>query len=281
MALEMNGIIIAGDGNVMADGGATLELDKTLFGDGPYTIRFTPDNNASTSSIETAALFTLGTSSIPSTNKSDKLIVGKGNTDNPSNALRITDTAVYIDGNYNASGADYAEMFEWDDENILEDDRCGRFVTLQGEKIRLANKDDDFILGIISGNPSVIGNVQDDQWKGMYLYDIYGRPIYEDVIIPAQTNENGDIIIEEHTERQQKLNPAYDNKIEYIPRSKRPEWDAVGMLGKLVVLDDGTCKVNEYCYPSIEGIATHSNKRTSYRVLSRLDKSHIKVLILT
>lgn len=35
------------------------------------------------------------------------------------------------------------------------------------------------------------------------------------------------------TQKRRKLNPAYDPAHEYIPRSERPEWDTVGLMGKL------------------------------------------------
>ena len=52
------------------------------------------------------------------------------------------------------------------------------------------------------------------------------------------------------------------------------------MIGKLIAIDDGTSEVNGYCYPSSDGIATKSSDKTRYRVLSRIDESHIKVLII-
>lgn len=94
---------------------------------------------------------------------------------------------VFASGNYNASGADYAEFFEWADGNPESVDRAGRFVTLEGEHIRLAGPGDGYILGIVSGAPSVVGDVYDDQWQGMYLTDVFGRPIFEDVEVPDVT----------------------------------------------------------------------------------------------
>lgn len=233
----------------------------------------------------------IGRCNIVSNSEADRLIIGKGvNPNNKSNCFRVTNTGVYASGSYNSSGADYAEFFEWADSNPEQEDRAGLFVTLEGEKIRLARPDDDFILGIVSGEPSVCGDVYDDQWKGMYLYDIYGRPLWEDVKVPDETveepnPENPDetitrVIIPAHTEHRQKLNPDYDNTQPYVPRSERPEWDAVGMLGKLVVRDDGTCRVNECCTVGENGAATYSGERTKYRVMARLDESHIRVLIL-
>lgn len=134
------------------------------------------------------------------------------------------------------------------------------------------------------------GDVHDDQWRGMYLYDIFGRPLWEDVEVPARTAEVPDqshsgqtvtrVVIPAHTERRQMLDPAYDSTQTYIPRTARPEWFAVGMMGKLVVIDDGSCQVDGWCAVGEGGGATHSQERTKYRVLSRLDESHIRVLIL-
>jgi hypothetical protein len=57
---------------------------------------------------------------------------------------------------------------------------------------------------------------------------------------------------------------------------KRPEWVAVGMLGKLLVRDDGTCKPGEYCISNNEGIATASDK--GYRVIKRTGPNQVLVV---
>ena len=209
-------------------------------------------------------------------------IIGNGSSLGRSNCFRVYTSAVYGNGAYNSSGADYAEYFEWLDSNTNAEDRAGRFVTLDGDKIRLATSEDDYILGIVSGNASVIGDSHDDQWSQMYERDIFGRFIFEDAEIPAETKEiDGEevIIRPAHTEHRLKLNSAYDNTQTYIPRSERPEWDAVGMVGKLVALDDGTCEVNGYCAPSNGGIATKAAK-SKYRVMKRIDANHIQIVIL-
>lgn len=210
-----------------------------------------------------------------------RFIVGKGSSDSSrANCLRVTDTGVYATGNYNTSGADYAELFEWADKNPKAEDRAGRFMTLDGEKIRIATPQDEYILGIVSGNPSVVGDVHDDQWSGMFLTDIFGRPLWEDVEVPDEVDEEGNIIVPAHTKHRQKLNPAYDNNQAYQPRTERPEWDAVGLVGKLVALDDGTCSVNGWATVGEGGIATMSTNCTKYRVMARLDDTHIRVMIL-
>ena len=236
-------------------------------------------------------------------NPSGKFVIGKGSSNTArANCFRVTDTAVYATGNYNTTGADYAEYFEWEDGNPTNEDRRGLFVALHKDKISLANPNDDFIFGIISGNPSVIGDSHEDQWNGMYLYDIYGTPIMEEVEVPErkeireiekqpiydedgneieQEKEYEEIIVEEaRTEIRQKLNPNYNNEQLYIPRSERKEWEVVGMLGKLVAIDDGSCEENGWCKVGQGGIATKSEQVTKYRVMKRLDQNHIKIFIL-
>lgn len=176
------------------------------------------------------------------------------------------------------SGADYAEYFEWVDGNVNNEDRRGRFVTLDGENIRYATAEDEYILGIVSAVPSIIGDGQTEMWRDKYLNDIYGAKVEEVVEVEETTNENG-VVIPAHIERRWVLNPEYDPNQEYIPREERPEWDAVGIIGKLVVIDDGSCEVNGYCCPSINGIATMSESKTPYRVMERLDATHVKVFI--
>ena len=208
------------------------------------------------------------------------LIVGCGTGSSAkANCFRATESNTY-GKTYNTSGADYAEMFEWLDKNQLNEDRAGKFVTLDGDKIRLANEKDTYILGVVSGNASVIGDSYADQWAYMYEQDVFGRPIYETVTIPEKRDENGDLIVEEHTEEQLKVSSKYDSEKKYIPRNERPEWAAIGLLGKLVCLDDGTAKVNDYVKPNENAIATVSETQTKYRVMRRIDVSHIQIMIL-
>ena len=219
-------------------------------------------------------------------------IIGNGGTNSTrSNCFRIQYNGVtYSKGSYNTSGADYAEYFEWLDGNTKKEDRAGLFVTLDGEKIRIATPDDDYILGIVSACPSIVGNAQDDQWGNMYEKDVFGREITEEIDVPDKVIEMPDpenpertitqVICEAHKEIVPKLNTEYDSTQKYIPRSERPEWDTVGMLGKLVTVDDGSCEVNGWCKVGKGGVATKSEKRTQFRVMSRLDKNHIRVLIL-
>lgn len=205
--------------------------------------------------------------------------VGYGTSSAKGNALtiygdgRCKGTAAFL-----SSGADYAEYFEWLDGNPNNEDRRGHFVTLDGDKIKLANKG-DFILGIVSASPCFVGNTQSEEWQGKYLVDVFGEKIFVDVEIPEQTDEKTKEVIPAHTVKQLALNPNYDPEQEYVPREYRQEWAAVGMIGQIVVVDDGTCEVNGYCTVVEKGIATKSTETTPYRVMSRIDESHIKILV--
>lgn len=194
-------------------------------------------------------------------------VIGNGQYLARSNAFRVNfDGQVFGLSAFNSTGADYAEYFEWDDQNENAEDRIGHFVSLVGDKIKIAEPDED-IIGVITGMSSIIGNANEDTWGSMYVRDIFGRFIMEDIEIPS---EFGTIVTQNP-----KLNPSYDARKEYIPRSKRKEWDTVGLLGQIVVIDDGTCVGGGKCTVATGGIATAGNK---YRVLKRLDDNHILIL---
>jgi hypothetical protein len=131
----------------------------------------------------------------------------------------------YCDGAWTGGGADYAEYFEWSDGNPDEEDRRGIAVVLDGDKIRPAAAGEDPI-GVISGNPSVVGDAAWNKWSGKYLRDDYGTYIQEDYEV---TDKDGNTVIQQR----RKLNPAYDPDQEYTSREERPEWDCVGLMGKL------------------------------------------------
>lgn len=129
------------------------------------------------------------------------------------------------DGTWTGGGADYAEFFEWEDGNTNQEDRRGIAVVLTENKIREAFPGEDPI-GVISGNPSVVGDAAWNKWSGKYLRDEFGTYVQEDYEVE---DDDGNVIIQQR----RKLNPAYDPSVEYIPREQRPEWDCVGLMGKL------------------------------------------------
>lgn len=195
-----------------------------------------------------------------------RMALGNGtSTSAKSNAFSIGLTGDVYGGTYNSTGADLAEYFEWSDGNAKGDDRRGLAVTLDGDKIRIAQQGDD-VIGIISATASVIGDAH-DYYHNKYAKDKYGAILYEDV-----TNEYGDTV------RQPMVNPDYDTNQTYVPRSERQEWGCVGLMGKLIVHDDGSLGVGDYADVGVDGRFTRVTYRTQFRVMRRLGDDLVLVL---
>ncbi len=234
------------------------------------------------------------------TGTSNAFIIGNGSSASNSNAIRADyNGKMWCKSAYSATGADYAELFEWLDGNPDNEDRRGYFVTMDGEKIKKADAG-DWILGIVSANPCVLGNT-DTEWQGQFLKDEFGAYLTEEFTetvtnmryVPEVDedgnpvlNENGEQteVLEEYEEEiigtRYVLNPDYDPDAPYVDRMSRPEWDAVGMIGVLAVRDDGTCKVNGFCSCKDGGIATASETETKYRVTRRINDHVVKVILI-
>lgn len=207
----------------------------------------------------------------------DAFIIGKGTSSSGANAFRVTYAGkTYVATSGVSVGADYAEFFEWQDSNLNNEDRRGYFVTLDGENIKIAEPD-DYILGIVSGMPCIIGN-GDETWRGRYIQDEFGAFITEEFEYEEEVmdEETGEIKTVTKTGTRYKENPDYDPTRPYIQREDRPEWDTIGMMGVLSVRDDGTCKVNGFCKVAEGGIATAAE--SGYRVISRVNENIVKVV---
>ena len=183
--------------------------------------------------------------------------------------------------------ADYAEFFEWKDGNQYNEDRVGHFVTIDGNKIEIATDPDQYILGIVSGEPFVLGNGDCDTWNGMYLKDEFNRTIYEPapkMELDKDTNEYKQVLDEDgnivYEGTRPKINPDYDPSKPYISRFDRKEWAPVGMLGVLSVIQDGTCEVNGYACCNKDGIATKCNRTDpgAYRVIAKISDKVVRVI---
>jgi len=240
-------------------------------------------------------------------NTTSALIIGNGVQEiSRSNAFRFEFNGNAYGNAWITGGADYAEMFEWQDGNPLGEDRAGYFVTLEGKHIRKATPQDGYILGVVTAAPSVVGDCHGLGWRNMYQRDKFGRVLYEwaEVEQTAPLDEaykeawrkaflqsreeaimNGAPIPNAAPpEKMQKvimyvpkINPDYDPNREYISRDERKEWSAVGMMGKLIVLDDGSCAPNGYCTVGKDGIATASGN--GYRVLERLGEDTVRIVL--
>ena len=249
-----------------AEGRSTVSLDYQHAG-GHY-------NNTNTATASKSSGTGTGTS----------FVIGNGIPTSKSNAFRVDDNGTpYSKAGLNTTGADYAEFFEWEDGNENNEDRRGYFVTLDGKHIKIA-KEGDWILGIVSGFPAIIGN-GDEEWKGRYIFDDFGCPVieefeYEEEEYETITNDDGEeeVITKKvkKTGTKWKEVPEYDPTQPYTGRMQRKEWSAIGMLGVLSVRDDGSCKVNGFCKLADGGIATDSD--TGYRVVKRVTDNIVEVI---
>ena len=223
--------------------------------------------------------FVIGSYNIADSDSNYKLIIGNGTSDARTNSLTVDLTGnLAIAGTMSSAGADYAEFFEWKDGNPEVEDRVGYIVSLDGDKIILANEG-DYILGVVSGTATVLGDNPEWNWAKRWITDDFGRIQYEDKVIHHEAEErNGETIPAwDETIKAPITNPDYNPDQKYIKRADRPEWSAVGMMGKLYVRDDGTCQVNGFAKP-INGVATASTSGTM-RVIERVSDNVIRVVI--
>ncbi len=165
------------------------------------------------------------------------------------------DGATFADGAYSGAGADYAEWFESSDGKEIP---VGSSVVLLDGKVAVAQPGDEAkIVGVIRPKTDTneyvaVGNSAEDYWAGKFLTDEYGSFIYESVDYYKWIDPNGEhkgyyanqippgVVVPENKEvvpncPMKKLNPAYDPNQAYTPRSARPEWHIVGMLGQIPV----------------------------------------------
>jgi hypothetical protein len=160
------------------------------------------------------------------------------------------DGTVAADGAYSGSGADYAEYFRWADGNPDREDRRGLAV-VAGGCVRPATAADAAlaIIGVVSANPTVIGDAAWSYWTGKYQRDDYGSLVTESCELVSWEDAEGrshsayaDAIPDgvalppdARRERQSRpaLNPDYDPSLSYTPRAERPEWATIGLMGKL------------------------------------------------
>lgn len=191
-------------------------------------------------------------------------ISGIPSTANKTIKLKANGGVGVFEGGTSVGPADYAEFFEWLDNNPLKEKRFGYFVSLVGDKIEIGNKN---IIGIISSKPAIIGDASPFKWSEMYQKDEWGieilkkfskyslkideenninifidekNNIYSE--LPNITNLTGELYTENIENKlfiediyEKVLNPSYDYKNEYVSREDRPEWSPVGLLGKLRV----------------------------------------------
>lgn len=142
--------------------------------------------------------------------------------------FKVTHDGVYHGTNAAIQAADYAEWFEGQP-----DLPPGVSVVIGDAGVRAfdaATDALDDIIGITRPHDTrlaLIGNAAEDHWAKLYRTDDFGAPVWAEA-----KDADGRIY------RTQALNLAYDPSRPYTPRSQRPEWSLVGLLGQIPLRDD-------------------------------------------
>lgn len=255
---------------------------------GDYSAAFGKHNNNTDSTGATApyCLFTIGFGQDSSSEKNVFRVSKEGN--------------VYALSSSISTGADYSEYIRpWFDDNVDNEDRRGYLVTVRNGKLYKAEPG-DYIVGITSGNPSVIGN-GDEDWVHRWERDEFNSLIFKEVEVddyePKLEEVEIDGVIEQrpvldekgnpvqvkigsHIEKQTVQVPDYDETQKYIERKDRPEWDCVGMIGIIPVRDDGTCEPGGFAKCRGYGIATKADEyrcHETFFVIERINDHLISV----
>ena len=76
--------------------------------------------------------------------------------------------SVYTETGYFSNSTGYAEVFEWADSNLNNEDRLGYTVTLNAEGKLIVADEGDPVLGVIVENAALIGDANWNAWKDKY-----------------------------------------------------------------------------------------------------------------
>lgn len=256
-----------------AEGCGTMACAPNAHAEGENTVASGPNSHAAGIGTLAAqnAQFVAGKYNTQDVTGSSLFIIGNG----VSQAVRSNALAVQTLGNivaqgaYSNNGSNYAEMFEWNDSNETSEDRVGYFVTFETgtNKIRKANADDAYVLGIITSDSTVIGNNYDAGWNEPYVKDTFGRIVYTTAAVIA--GEEAESTVEPKAIKTPQINSNYNSSKVFIPRNEQAKWGQVGIMGKIWIRHDGTCNVGDFCKSNAEGIATKADAGTGYYVLEK------------
>ena len=172
----------------------------------------------------------------------------------------------YADGSFNGGGADYAEMFEWNDGNPNDEDRVGLFVKISSDGVLPNGKievgGDGMIVGPVSSMPGMVVNNPGMRWNSKFVVDDFGR-----FTLDADGNRQ--------------LNPNYDSTLSYQGRTGRKEWSPIALKGRVRV----RASTNIGIYPSsksgltvnvnADGTVSDAGSKGKYKVLQVVKQKEI------
>lgn len=195
--------------------------------------------------------------------------------------------------------ADYAEFFEWKDENINNEKRYGYFVSLDGDKIEIGNYN---LIGIVSANPAIITDSAPFKWKDSFVTDEWGNKEYvtykkykiqlnsgnnsnneEEIIVSARTINTE----EENFTGETSSNNTIENYIEIYFDEKNNVYSVLPGLGDILGVlytGDTTEKIyiEDVSYPKINPLYDPSQtyipreERPEWSPIGLLGKLHVR-----
>lgn len=184
----------------------------------------------------------------------------------------------------------FSEMYEW---VKIPKQKLGLFVQFSKRYPNMIEPfhDKDGVLVGVSTICSTVDSDDPNEWKYAYMCNNVGDNFLKKEVLAVgikQYDQNLEMsyISTRPYEHYKKIeNEAYNKDLKYVKRSNRNEWVRVNMLGKTIVIDDGTCNAGEYCMPYIGdeldkmGTATKwCEGNRGFYVLARLTENSILIL---
>lgn len=188
----------------------------------------------------------------------------------------------------------FTEMYEW--ATIPQPaNKFGRFVQVSKrypDKVEPTHDSLTHLIGV-STICSVIESDNPQEWKNTFMFNEVGDFYMKEETLAVgvkqydQDLEMAYIMTKPWKHHIKIINPKYNKELKYVPRTNRPEWVRVTILGKAIVCDNGQCTPGEYCQPyygedmqragcAIPAIRSAQN---SFYVLERVSPTTIKILV--
>lgn len=179
-------------------------------------------------------------------------------------------------------------LVEYYEKNMSENIEIGHFVSIYDG---LLVKNDKTLIGITCAKMGIMFNSSPLYWHNANLVNDFNEITYDNInkydeillkygiddLKNIELHPMKDVIENEIKNiKQDKYvvnNKNYDNSMKYIPRSERDSWIPVCIYGKVNVIDNGKCIVNQYC-DCKNNIAVPGDK---WLVMSRINDNVITI----
>ena len=207
-----------------------------------------------------------------SSGRAYSVVGGYSSTDTPRSSanrkweLQSSTGNVLAVGQFTGS-SDFSDFGEYFKNGVGREIPLGTMVTLEGNKVRASNSNED-VIGVVSATAGIILGDSPFTWQGRFEVGEFGEPIFETIpdidyeLKEGETEEDRPLI----TLRKENLN--YNPEQEQIPRSERPdEWTLVGLVGQVYVRIDNTVSMGDYLQSENFGKGTKSVSKTNIRVM--------------